>query len=91
MKHSPGPWTDRSTEFTAGWRCVVELSNGKTVDIADPRDREVTEQDRANASLIAAAPELLEALLSRHPYRDGNCGRESCLACAAILKALRIF
>jgi hypothetical protein len=40
----------------------VETSNGRCIDIADPRNRKTDEEDLANARLIAAAPEMYEAL-----------------------------
>ena len=58
--HTPGPWTARRMH-TGGF------------DIMDPRNRDVvtvygggveTESREANARLIAAAPDLLEALKS---------------------------
>lgn len=57
-----GPWRDGSLSFSTGWRCVVNLPNGRCIDVADPRNRPTDEEDRANARLIAAAPELLAAL-----------------------------
>jgi len=61
-QHTPGPWTNDSMEFSNGWRCIVNLSDGRSVDVADPRNYTTTEVDVANARLIAAAPELLAAL-----------------------------
>jgi len=59
---SPGPWEDQSMEFTAGQRCVVRTSSGRSIDVADPRDRKTDLEDRANARLVAAAPDLAGAL-----------------------------
>ena len=54
-KHTPGPWTvgksDAGFSIYAGDLLIVDLVCGITDDEAD-----------ANASLIAAAPDLLEAL-----------------------------
>jgi|SRR4029079_14755025 len=57
--HTPGPWRDASMLFSAGWRCIVNLPGGRSIDIADPQNRMTDEEDRANAALIAAAPEIL--------------------------------
>jgi hypothetical protein len=61
--YTPGPWTverDGST-VTMGGQCVI---TGPAPDGA-PR-----EEEKANARLIAAAPELLEALASLVEYAD---------------------
>lgn len=57
--HTPGPWKDDSILFSAGWRCVVRLPGDRLIDIADPRDRKTDDEDKANAALIASAPDLL--------------------------------
>jgi len=58
--HTPGPWTLDPDNFV-----IAELDFGRQI-IADPncgiRIRDWSEEHRANARLIAAAPELLEAL-----------------------------
>lgn len=59
--HTPGPWKNDSMLFSAGWRCIVNAGN-RSFDIADPCDRITDAVDVANARLIAAAPDLLEAL-----------------------------
>lgn len=70
-KHTPGPWYMDPEEVTGGFRIVPKIGDrGLAVAIqrdAAPAipgsgiDRETAE---ANARLIAAAPELLEALSS---------------------------
>lgn len=51
-KHTPGPWASVGTTVQA-----------ESIRGADCQDAELSqEQHRANARLIAAAPELLEAL-----------------------------
>lgn len=52
-KHTPGPWISRQPEKWCG-RYRVETPAG--IEIA------AVPQDEANARLIAAAPELLDAL-----------------------------
>lgn len=66
-KHTPGPWevdgphlTDRriailGAEKDDGWQVVIAT-------MRTPDSRMPEEEQRANASLIAAAPELLESL-----------------------------
>ena len=52
-KHTPGPWRVVGSEV---WGCRFRLADGRgTYDEKDRRRR------NANAQLIAAAPELLEA------------------------------
>jgi uncharacterized NAD-dependent epimerase/dehydratase family protein len=68
-KHTPGPWTALPEECDKpyvrirgtrlGWR--FKIANVMNAGYDDPPEREV-EETRANAALIAAAPELLEAL-----------------------------
>ena len=57
MTHTPGPWT-----YEIGRGC--KTISGRYHEIADTvgLDNELGGQDEANARLIAAAPELLEAL-----------------------------
>jgi hypothetical protein len=75
MKHTPGPWgiieLTKIVKFGEDWACIAEVSNPRslkqgerrshlveTADVVNPRFREAC----ANASLIAAAPEMLDAL-----------------------------
>lgn len=58
-RHTRGPWKDESMLFSAGWRCVVNLPGGRSIDIADPQNRKTDDEDKANAVLIASAPDLL--------------------------------
>ena len=65
-KHTKGPW--KITRDT-GSPCSIEAegSDGYAlakVYLTDPKTRKRTEEYAANAALIAAAPELLEALES---------------------------
>jgi hypothetical protein len=64
-KHTPGPWRVgnsfmESGVFSADGKTIVALTHGSARYYR--RQEQIAEQD-ANARLIAAAPELLEALV----------------------------
>ena len=84
-KHTPGPWNVASYE--AG-KVVIEAHDGSDVaDIVWCDRPGIVDQCRANAALIAAAPELL-AFAIECARADSDCGesiREA--ARAAIAKA----
>ena len=74
-KHTPGPWLLRTTQTSSGlchivsaadWRGAFIYGDGirKGVDDALPKAQELA----ANARLIAAAPDLLEALQRIEEY-----------------------
>ena len=65
-KHTPGPW---NTMVSGG---SVWSSGGEWV--CDPSDRHAypTDTQRANARLIAAAPDMLEALEAVVAWQDGD-------------------
>lgn len=75
-KHTPGPWVATTTPAGKG---KVTDSNG--FSIANTTAGPYLEQ-RTNARLIAAAPEMLEALEKAAPYIPGN----ACDAKAALNK-----
>jgi hypothetical protein len=56
-RHTPGPWV----VMKRPWAVVVVADNGEALPICDAGRPHVAEE-AANAGLIAAAPELLEAL-----------------------------
>ena len=60
-KHTPGPWTYSKEQTTNGHAHMVRQSSGESVANVRSHNRP-TEEAQANARLIAAAPELLEAL-----------------------------
>ena len=75
-KHTPGPW--KAARNSAFWE-VVKPWPGQTLEEANDYSPSVahawgtTEQEaEANASLIAAAPELLEALNELANGYSGN-------------------
>ena len=57
--HTPGPWDYVSAEHTAGWGVCVGDGNDLILRMVG---RKPKAEKQANARLIAAAPELLEAL-----------------------------
>ena len=67
-EHTKGPWAvEGDDESVPGVPCIGIASAEKRIcDVAstlnDDDDWQLTGEDRANARLIAAAPELLEAL-----------------------------
>lgn len=73
-KHTPGPWTvggasgneGEAREIASADRCIAWTASTWDDDEGDV----VTEEDAANANLIAAAPELLAALKRRAERRD---------------------
>lgn len=85
MEHIKGPWKIKF-EFN------VEDTNGRTIASCggysdNCRVQEVDAENKANARLIAAAPDLLEAL---RPFAQFACGCgecHNCIAQAAIAKA----
>lgn len=68
--HTPGPWVPRASKFGLDFGIVI---NGEFViaevfsDIRSERHRDV-EEARANARLIAAAPDLLAAAELAYKY-----------------------
>lgn len=80
-KHAPGPWTAHS--YVGCW-CVIHSENGVFRNIA------LVPAGERDATLIAAAPELLEALQNLLAVRRGEGGTKpnaDALAKAAIAKA----
>ena len=86
MKHTPGPWNyDRS-----GYSLYV--NSGRELVTALSMDGKRLETSEANARLIAAAPDLLEALKSVIAWLDASdesafSDSQLALARAAIAKA----
>jgi hypothetical protein len=67
-KHTPGPWKAQPREFPEGqwflegqWEVVSTCENERLIAEAAPHID--SDSEEANARLIAAAPELLEALV----------------------------
>ena len=93
-KHTPGSWRVgnsfmESGVFSADGKTIVALTHGSARYYR--RQEQIAEQD-ANARLIAAAPDLLEALMGLRLYVDPMMGGEEVdnairAANAAIAKA----
>lgn len=97
MKHTPGPWFIKpvSNATVEGNLNIIqtESSTGKGYHVSYSAawdDNEVTKiEAQANANLIAAAPDLLEALQEVVKVLDGaGCEAATVKAKAAISKAL---
>ena len=63
MRHTLGPWK----AITKGMDAKVECPDGRSFLIGDIIYHE---ENKANARLIAAAPELLEALKEAYTFLD---------------------
>lgn len=63
-KHTPGPWRYVDGYFD----CDVWAGNKKVLSY----ERHPTDEDRANARLVAAAPAMLEALQRLLIEREGH-------------------
>lgn len=57
-KHTQGPWTVKQWDNFPDQAVISDETNTRCLALIDKAD----EQDEANAALIAAAPDLLEAL-----------------------------
>ena len=73
IKHTPGPWVVGASDFLDQWVCIDAPSGDPDLDYeswegvamaygCEESPSEGLEKAKANARLIAAAPELLEAL-----------------------------
>jgi hypothetical protein len=82
--HTPGPWfLDEGAH--GGDATVMARESGDVVDIAAVRHRVGDDQTMADAHLIAAAPDMLEALKECLLYLNNDETRD--LVRAAIKKA----
>lgn len=87
-QHTPGPWTlqgieaDQSESLSAVYRV---RGPSEFPDIAEVYFRDTDEETDANARLIAAAPELLDALSDL----VGGCGKEGDLFCSVAMEKAR--
>ena len=75
VKHTPGPWVviaDESAAQVKGFPCIE--SDGYTVVGLEGMYGDI-ETDFANARLIAAAPDMLEALQAAQSMHQRYCDR----------------
>lgn len=64
-QHTPAPWFGDGEPFEGG--ILIYRQDGADIGMAYEADERELAETRANARLIAAAPELLEALLAMMP------------------------
>lgn len=76
-KHTPGPWwtTEYGIRDSGGYICHTH--GAQHYRGQDERYEKEVEERQANKDLIAAAPELLEALKDAYPYIDNDALRTS--------------
>ena len=98
-KHTPGPWVvDEVYEDEAGQETlgIYAEEGGYVAGIHCGPDATIDEQDKANATLLAAAPAMYEALkgmvsmydsLNKSNKHDGACPCYHCQARAALAQA----
>ena len=90
-KHTPGPWSfgyGVTTEYGEVFGVGVTTKPDWTVVCAVSRPGDVNAIDEANARLIAAAPDLLEALQVMLDAAQHDITTECDIARAAIAKAI---
>jgi hypothetical protein len=68
-KHTAGPWENCNGDIRAKWETGEEITITNTGatrfcgnESGGPRDKRMTAENKGNAELIAAAPELADAL-----------------------------
>jgi hypothetical protein len=67
-QHTPGPWENKNGNISGKWGkqdigiAIVGTTRFCGDDAGGPKDKRMRSEDKANARLIAAAPELLAAL-----------------------------
>jgi len=62
QKHTPGPWVVDGDVIRGDQQRNGSISVASMLDVSYPYGRRAGESKHANARLIAAAPELLDAL-----------------------------
>lgn len=85
-KHTPGPWRQSlirvQREISGHLGKPIAYTTGKLVELDSI-------EDFANARLIAAAPQLLEALQEAYKYINGGSGQQTGLAFGALFDQVR--
>ena len=86
-KHTPGPWSI-DPDDGGPWYCVREPGGGWIAQVPEP--------DSADARLVAAAPEMLEALRAivyrprtSRPRKDDNAARDIAVSALDQITRLR--
>lgn len=69
MTHTPGPWNIGKYPINDYAYAVYGKDNSKIAQL-EKFDQQYQEEEEANANLIAAAPELLEALSDLENYSE---------------------
>lgn len=69
LKHTSGPWSIRKVKSPF---MIVNESEDAVICITNAWEEEYKDEEQANARLIAAAPELLEALEKLVGFFDGS-------------------
>lgn len=88
-KHTPGPWHAETLAGREGWR--VTSTKGSVALLPDGETTGPRYEQDANAALIAAAPEMLEALKGAVAWcHQGHGGfpRKQCGLCKPLLAAI---
>lgn len=83
IKHTPGPWQVSGLAVIGTRDVRVNFGSGdeiKKESICRVTAKSDAGEDRANANLIAAAPEMLETL----KLVTDNCGNPNCSTCKAV-------
>jgi hypothetical protein len=75
MKHTPGPWTSKRPQprVQINLKAIYCENLGYQVAFVNSDSRSIEENAHANARLIAAAPELLDALKEALVQIDNQC------------------
>ena len=86
MEHTPGPWEVDQKEpwvINSGWGCIAEAYFGQVIGNNGQRKKVASGEAEANAHLIAAAPDLLEALIvaCRDIENEWGCGNSESGQC----------
>lgn len=63
-KHTPGPWEISDECSISDYRRIRAVNDGQYVCVCDSAIVCAAQKNKANARLIAAAPELLEACIN---------------------------
>jgi hypothetical protein len=71
-KHTPGPWFQEGSEIKSGDCRPIATIRYEFAHYGEPARSEVVKEDRANARLVLAAPELLAALKDLVKLDDGD-------------------